>query len=129
LRAISAQHQVKPNSADVPNGSSVDAMGEKNGYAIIFRHMVKIIWTDYMQYRAELRGFDLSILENIIRFSGERYDDTVTGTQIVVGKHNQELVMIPYETNEDSITPVTVHTTTRQQIKFRLTSGRLVIYE
>ncbi|MFM9264819.1 hypothetical protein L2I57_006395 [Tychonema sp. BBK16] len=91
--------------------------------------MVKIIWTDYMQYRAELRGFDLSILENIIRFSGERYDDTVTGTQIVVGKHNQELVMIPYEINEDSITPITVHTTTRQQIKFRLTSGRLVIYE
>jgi hypothetical protein len=70
--------------------------------------MVKMIWTDYMQYRAELRGFDLSILEKIIRFSGERYDDTVTGSQIVVGKHNQELVMIPYEINEDSITPITV---------------------
>ena len=82
-----------------------------------------------MQYRAELRGFDLSILEKIIKFSGERYNDTVTGSQIVVGKHNQELVMIPYEINKDSITPLTVHTTTRQQIKFRLISGRLVIYE
>ena len=91
--------------------------------------MVKIIWTDYMQYRAELRGFDLSILEKIIKFSGERYNDTVTGSQIVVGKHNQELVMIPYEIKKESITPLTVHTTTRQQIKFRLISGRLVIYE
>ena len=91
--------------------------------------MVKIIWPDYMQYIAELRGFDLSILEKIIKFSGERYNDTVTGSQIVVGKHNQELVMIPYEINKDSITPLTVHTTTRQQIKFRLISGRLVIYE
>ena len=70
--------------------------------------MVKMIWTDYMQYRAELRGFDLRSLENIIRFSGSRYNDTVTGSQIVVGKPNQELVMIPYEINEDSITPITV---------------------
>lgn len=91
--------------------------------------MVKIIWTDYIKYRSELRGFDLSILENIIRFSGERYDDTVTGSQIVVGKHHQQLVIIPYEINGDSLTPITVHTTTRQQIKFRLTSGRFVIYE
>jgi hypothetical protein len=91
--------------------------------------MVKIIWTDYMQYRSELRGFNLSLLENIIRFSGERYDDTVTGSQIVVGKHNQELVIIPYEINEDCIIPITVHITTRQQIKLRVTSGRFVIYE
>jgi hypothetical protein len=91
--------------------------------------MVKIIWTDYMQYRSELRGFNLSLLENIIRFSAERYDDTVTGSQIVVGKHNQELVIIPYEINEDYIIPITVHITTRQQIKFRVTSGRFVIYE
>jgi hypothetical protein len=61
-----------------------------------------------MQYRAELRGFDLRSLENIIRFSGSRYNDTVTGSQIVVGKPNQELVMIPYEINEDSLTPNTV---------------------
>jgi len=38
------------------------------------------------------------------------------------------LVMIPYEINTDAIMPVTIHTTTRQQIKFRLKTGR-VIYE
>lgn len=36
--------------------------------------------------------------------------------------------MIPYEETETTITPITIHATTRQQIKFRLTTGRL-IYE
>lgn len=35
-----------------------------------------IIWTDYMKYRAELRGFELSKVENILRHSVERYLDT-----------------------------------------------------
>jgi hypothetical protein len=26
-----------------------------------------IVWTDYMKYRAELMGFELSKLENILR--------------------------------------------------------------
>lgn len=91
--------------------------------------MKQIIWTDYMKYRANLRGFELQQLEVIVRFSGERYYDTVTGNQIVVGKHARDLVLIPYESAEDSITPITVHATTRQQIKFRLNTGRFTIDE
>jgi hypothetical protein len=30
---------------------------------------VKIIWTDYMQYRARVRGFDLEKLEQIVLHS------------------------------------------------------------
>jgi hypothetical protein len=33
--------------------------------------------------------------------------------------------MIPYEEDETTLTPVTIHATTRQQIKFRLNTGRL----
>jgi uncharacterized protein YuzE len=32
-----------------------------------------VIWTDYLQYRARLRGFNLSTIEQIVRFSAERY--------------------------------------------------------
>ncbi|CAD5962445.1 hypothetical protein NO2A_03738 [Planktothrix agardhii] len=31
--------------------------------------MVKIVWSDYIQYRATLRGFDLEQIEEILRFS------------------------------------------------------------
>ncbi len=65
--------------------------------------MIEIIWTDYMKYRANLRGFELQQLERIVRFSGERYYDTVTGNQIVVGKHNRDLVVIPDESSENYI--------------------------
>ena len=84
----------------------------------------RIIWTDYMRYRAELRGFDLAKIERIIRFSPERYLDTATGRRVVAGRHDVALVLIPYETDEQSVTPVTVHATTRQQIRFRLKMGR-----
>jgi len=43
-----------------------------------------IVWTDYLKYRAELRGFDLLIVERVLRFSEERYFDTVTGRQVVI---------------------------------------------
>ncbi len=89
----------------------------------------RIIWTDYMQYRAELRGFDLAKIEYIVRYSSERYVDTVTGRLIAVGCVSDLLVMIPYESGQDSITPVTIHATTRQQINFRVKTGRFVIYE
>lgn len=36
---------------------------------------------------------------------------------VVVGSHGQLLVLIPYEIMEDSITPVTIHATTRQQLQ------------
>ena len=86
--------------------------------------MSHIIWTEYLQYRAELRGFALAEIERIIRHSGERYLDTETRRIVVVGRHHKQLVMIPYETAEDNIIPVTVHAVTRQQIRFRLQTGR-----
>ena len=91
--------------------------------------MPNIIWSDYLQYRAELRGFELAKIEEILKFSGERYYDTQTSRLIVVGKHDNRLVIIPYEETGENLTPVTIHATTRQQIRFRLKSGRYVINE
>jgi hypothetical protein len=91
--------------------------------------MPTIIWSDYMQYRARLREFDLNKIEEILRYSGERYYDTETDRIIVVGKHDSRLVVIPYESRSDFITPITIHVTTRQQIRFRLNSGRYIVYE
>ncbi|MBC8230761.1 hypothetical protein H8E77_14525 [bacterium] len=85
-----------------------------------------IVWTDYLKYKARLRGFDLTKIENIARYSPERYSDTVTGRRIAVGRHDNKLVMIPYEADEDSITPVTIHVITRQQINFRIRTGRFI---
>ena len=85
-----------------------------------------IVWTHYMRHKAKLRKFDLSKIENIIRYSPERYSDMATGRRIVVGKHDNTLVMIPYESDENSIKPITIHATTRPQISFRIRTGRLV---
>jgi hypothetical protein len=87
--------------------------------------MKTCVFTDYLQYRAELRGFDLTQIEHILHYSSERYFDTETQRLIVVGEQGNKLVMIPYEENEAEIIPITIHATTRQQIKFRLTTGRL----
>jgi len=84
----------------------------------------RVVWTDYMRYRAELRGFDLARLEEIVRYSHERYVDNATGRLIAVGKCGNELVMAPYEVERDRIRPVTVHATTREQIDARIKSGR-----
>ena len=86
--------------------------------------MPSIIWTDYLKYRTDLRGFDIAQLEQIVRYSGERYRDTETGRSIVIGRHNTALVMIAYETYDHDVTPVTVHAVSRQQIKFRVQTGR-----
>jgi hypothetical protein len=83
-----------------------------------------IIWSDYLKYRIELRGFELSKIENIVRYSGERYFDTITRRLIAVGKHDDRLVIIPYEKHGNEIMPVTIHATTRQQISFRVKTGR-----
>jgi len=85
-----------------------------------------IVWTEYMKYRAELRGFELSKLEIILRHAEEKYFDTTTQRIIAVGKHYQRLVIIPYEKHGKEITPVTIHATTRQQINFRLKTGRFI---
>jgi len=85
-----------------------------------------IAWTDYLKYRAALRGFDLGKLEEIVRHSTERYFDTETERHVVVGRHNLQLVALPYEIENEVITPVTVHTITRQQIRFRLNTRRFI---
>ena len=83
-----------------------------------------MVWADYLNYRAGLRGFDLLIAEKVLRFSEERYFDTVTGRQVVIGRHGGLLIKIPYEQVGDDVIPITIHATTRQQINFRLKSGR-----
>jgi hypothetical protein len=85
---------------------------------------MQIVWTDYMRYRAMLRGFDLAVVEHIVRYSSERYLDHGTGSYIAVGQQDKILMMIAYEANDDVITPITAHATTRAQIKARLQSGR-----
>ncbi len=85
-----------------------------------------IEWTDYIKYRADLRGFDITKIESILRSSQERYFDTITQRNIAVGKHDKRLVLVPYEINNNLISPVTVHATTRQQINFRLKTGRFI---
>lgn len=85
-----------------------------------------IHWTDYMKYRAKLHGFDLGNHEEIINYSPERYLDIETGRLVVVGRHVDDLVMIPDEQADQTVTPVTVHVTTRQQINFRLQMERFI---
>ncbi len=85
-----------------------------------------ILWTDYIKYRAELRRFDLDKIEEIMRYSDERYFDVVTRRSIVIGRHGHRTVMIPYEKSQNTVTPVTIHTIAIQQIKFRLKTGRFV---
>jgi hypothetical protein len=84
-----------------------------------------IVWTDYMKYRLSLRGYDLATVENILRYSSERYLDTATGRVVAIGRHERLLVIIPYERDGATIIPVTIHATSRQQINSRLKSGRL----
>ena len=86
---------------------------------------MQIQWTSYIAYRCRLRGFEKEQLEDILRHSDERYFDTVTHRHVAIGRHGSALIMIPFETSgENTITPVTVHPTTRQQIAYRLRTGR-----
>ena len=80
--------------------------------------------TDYFKYRVELRGFNLLNIEEILRYSTERYYDTTTDRLIVVGKDATVLIVIPHEISANTITPITVHATNRQQINYRIKSGR-----
>ena len=85
---------------------------------------IEVLWSDYMRYRLRLRGFDLAAVEHIVRYSSERYRDTVTSRLVAVGYHDERLVVIPYDISGKALTPVTVHVTSRQQINFRVKSGR-----
>jgi len=84
-----------------------------------------IVWTEYMKYRLKLRSYDLATVEHILRYSSERYVDTVTGRLVAIGRHEKLLVMIPYDRKGGMLTPVTIHATNRQQINSRFRSGRL----
>ncbi len=84
----------------------------------------EVRWTDYLMYRAHLRGFRLEKIEYILRHTTERYVDLSTGSHIAVGLHENQLVMIPYEVDGSALIPVTIHATSRQQISFRLKAGR-----
>ena len=75
----------------------------------------------------ERQEIPIDKIEDIVRFSAERYFDTETERLIAVGKHEKTLVIIPYEIIGDAIQPITIHATTRQQIKFRLQTGRFII--
>ena len=83
-----------------------------------------IKWTEYMLYRSRLRGFDLAEVERVLRHSTERYVDTVTGSLVAVGRSGTQLIMVPYVCEGKVLTPITVHTTSRQQINVRVRSER-----
>jgi uncharacterized DUF497 family protein len=83
-----------------------------------------VIWTDYLKHRARLRGFDLATIEQIVRFSEERYFDTTTQRMVAIGRQGSRVVLIAYEQEGETLTPITLHTTTRQQITLRLRTGR-----
>lgn len=85
----------------------------------------RLVWTGYMLYRADLRGFDLARIEEIVRYSAERYLDSATGRLIAVGRCANRLVVVPYEADEGTIRPVTAHAITRAQLDARIRSGRL----
>jgi hypothetical protein len=87
---------------------------------------MEVAWTEYFRYRAALRGFDLDRIEEIVEHSTERYVDTATDRRIAVGRCGKTLVLVPYETGNEVITPITVHATTRRQIAFRVQTGRFV---
>ena len=86
----------------------------------------QMIWTEYLRHRARVRGFDLAVIEQIVRFSSERYFDTDTRRMVAIGRHGRWLVLVPYDQDEQTITPVTMHATTRQQLTLRLRRGRLI---
>ena len=85
----------------------------------------QVVWTDYMLYRAKSRGFDLVRIEEIVRYSSERYIDRATGRLVAVGKSGNALILVAYETDEGLIRPVTAHVAARAQIEVRIRSGRL----
>jgi len=85
---------------------------------------IPIIWTDYFLYRASERELDLVQMEKILRYSGERYLDTGTGSHIAIGSDKNHLHLVAYDLTEVGYEVITAHTTNRQQITFRLNSGR-----
>ena len=86
--------------------------------------MKDIVWTEYMEYRSSIRGIDLDVIKHIVRYTSERYIDNETHRRLAVGKHKNAIVLVPHEESDTSLTPITVHPTTRKQINLRVKTGR-----
>ena|GEM_PF-2703712 len=59
--------------------------------------IMKFIWSEYIRHRAESRKFDLGKIEEILRYSAERYFDTETDRLVAVGRHDERLITKPTE--------------------------------
>ena len=44
---------------------------------MIMTDKLTIVWTEYMRYRPDLRGFELNKIEKVLRYSTERYFYTI----------------------------------------------------
>jgi hypothetical protein len=86
----------------------------------------RIVWTEYLKHRARVRDYDLGLIEHVVRHSTERYYDTATLRSLAVGKHDKRLIVVPYDSDDDSVTPVTVHAVSRTQIEYRIKVGRFI---
>ena len=53
-------------------------------------------------------------IEKILRYTGERYFDTATNRFVAIGKHDDSLVMVPYEKSRTVLKPITIHAITRK---------------
>ena len=87
---------------------------------------MEIRWTYYFTKRCERRHYSIEKAEEIIRYSTERYFDLDSSRRIAVGFVDNRLVVIPYEEENDIVTPVTIHETDRKQINFRIRTSRFL---
>ena len=79
----------------------------------------------YFLYRLKVREYELEKVESILRTSFEVYFDSDTGRNIKVGKHDNVLIIVAYDVEQDgSTTPVTVYQTSRKQINYYLKKER-----
>ena len=68
--------------------------------------------------------FELALIEEVVRYSQERYVDNATGRLIAISRHGRQLVMALYEAGSGTIRVVTMHAISREQIDARIKSGR-----
>ena len=85
---------------------------------------MEIQWTEYMKYRLNLRNFDMARVEDVLRFSIERYWDSMHHRRVVIGRCDKTLVLVPYDEEGKIFIPITIHATNRKQIQYRIKIGR-----
>ncbi|MFW6240093.1 MAG: DUF2283 domain-containing protein [Thermodesulfobacteriota bacterium] len=47
---------------------------------------MEIQWTEYMKYRLSLRNFDMVQVEDLLRYSNERYWDSMNHRRVAIGR-------------------------------------------